>query len=163
MDPAASGGGIFDLLIHDADFCLQLFGKPHAVLAAGYEDMAAGIDWVDAQLFYPHGVVTISGGWHNRGPYPFSSDYTVVLDGGTIEYGPAAPGPVFYGHEGKPEPLPVAEADGYASEIEYFVECCRAGRAPALCPPADSAAAVKLMRLIVDARRMKGEKIPCTI
>ena len=75
-DPAQSGGGIFDLLIHDVDYCLHLFGRPEALLAAGYEDLASGIDCVDAQLFYPHGVVAVSGGWHNRGAYPFSAEYT---------------------------------------------------------------------------------------
>ena len=27
-DPAKSGGGVFDLLIHDVDMCVHLFGSP---------------------------------------------------------------------------------------------------------------------------------------
>ena len=35
-----SGGGVFDLLIHDVDFCVHAFGLPEAVSAIGYEDIA---------------------------------------------------------------------------------------------------------------------------
>jgi predicted dehydrogenase len=163
MDPAQSGGGVFDLLIHDVDFCLHLFGKPEAVLATGHEQLASGIDCVNAQLFYPHGVATIAGGWHHPKAYPFSAGYTVVMDGGTVEYGPAAPAPVLYGKDGASRALPLADGDGYAAEIEYFVECCRARRKAGLCPPRESVEAVKMMRVILEARHRNGEKILCGI
>jgi len=163
MDPAQSGGGIFDLLIHDADFCLHLFGKPEALLATGFEDLGAGIDCAEAQLFYPHGVVTVAGGWHHPKAYPFSAEYTVVADGGTVEHNAATPVPMVYGRDGRSRALPLSGVDGYAAEIEYFVECCRTGRTPELCPAWESAAAVKLMRLIMEARGRNGEKIECKI
>ena len=47
------GGGVFDLLIHDVDYCLHLFGPPTAVSASGYEASARGIDWILAQFHYP--------------------------------------------------------------------------------------------------------------
>ena len=34
-DPARSGGGVFDLLIHDADIVLHLFGPPLEISATG--------------------------------------------------------------------------------------------------------------------------------
>ena len=51
--------------------------------------------------------------------------------------------------------------DGYAAEIEYFVECCRQGQSPSLCPPAESAAAVELMLALLAARERNGEKTSC--
>src|SRR5215472_10544816 len=45
-DKARSGGGAFDLLIHDVDMCLSLFGRPRAVAANGFGD------WVVGQFFY---------------------------------------------------------------------------------------------------------------
>ena len=161
MDPDKSGGGVFDLLIHDIDFCLQLLGKPETLLATGYEDLAAGIDCIDAQLFYPHGVVTIAGGWHSSGAYPFSAEYTVVMDGGVVEYGPGTPAPMVYHRAGSRRPLALSGGDGYAAEIEYFVECCRARRKPELCPPSESAEAVKVMRLILEARKRNGVRLVC--
>jgi predicted dehydrogenase len=163
-DPAQSGGGVFDLLIHDTDMCLHLFGKPEAVSATGYSDQAAGIDGMHAQLFYPDGaVVLITGGWHHPGAYPFSMEYTVTLDGGTVEYSSAGRGPALYGPNQPEQILPLKDREPYGAEIEYFVECCRAGRAPELCPPRESANAVKLMLLMLEARHRKGAKLRCNI
>ena len=164
-DPARSGGGVFDLLIHDADIALHLFGPPEAVSATGYEALAAGIDVIAATLHYPGGIgVSITGGWHHPGSYPFSMEYTVVGDNGTVEYNSAtAIGPVLHRAGGESESLPMTEKDGYAAEIEYFVECCRTGRQPDLCPPHESALAVALMRLLQEARTRNGELIPCKL
>jgi len=68
-----------------------------------------------------------------------------------------------YGQDGSSRALPLSGEDGYAAEIRYFVECCRAGRKAEFCPPAESADAVKLMRLIMQARAANGEKTACRI
>ncbi len=164
LDPKQSGGGVFDLLIHDADMCLHLFGKPESVGATGYSNPAAGIDCIDAHLFYSHGgVVSITGGWHHPGAYPFSMEYTVTLDGATIDYSSHGRPPTLY-VPGQPEQvLEGGTRDPYAAEIEYFVESCGRGRAPQLCPPRESADAVKLMLLLLEARSRNGRKILCSI
>jgi predicted dehydrogenase len=163
-DKSKSGGGVFDLLIHDVDFCLHVFGMPEAVSAEGYENLPGGIDWITAQFHYPAiGAVVLSGGWHHFKAYPFSMEYTVVSDGGTIEYDFAGVPPTLYRADGEKEALPVDEKDAYQAELEYFLDCCVEGREPDFCPPAESAGAVKLARLMVDAREKKGEKIACRI
>ncbi|MCS6951445.1 MAG: Gfo/Idh/MocA family oxidoreductase [Bryobacterales bacterium] len=163
-DKQASGGGVFDLLIHDVDFCLHLFGAPEAVSAVGYEDMAHGIDWITAQLHYSGiGGVVISGGWHHAGAFPFSMEYSVVAEGGVLEYNSAAGPPALYHARGARETPPLDGRDGYEAELAYFVDCCVGGRRPDRCPPEESVAAVKLARLMVEARDRRGEKIPCQI
>ena len=163
LDPRKSGGGVFDLLIHDVDICLQLFGKPESVSATGYIDAAAGIDCIDAQLFYPHGgVVSITGGWHHRGGYPFSMEYTVTLAGATVDYSSSGRPATLYPSGQPAEVLNTETRDGYRAEIECFIESCRNGRPPEICPPRESADAVKLMLLMVDARTRNGRKILCT-
>jgi predicted dehydrogenase len=160
----SSGGGVFDLLIHDVDFCLHVFGNPEAVSAVGYEDLPRGIDWVTAELFYPNiGAVVISGGWHHPKAFPFSSEYTVVGDCGTVEFSSAGVPPTLYRADGECELLKLPEADGYQAEIEYFLNCCLEGRQPEFCRPEESAAAVKLTRMIAEARASKGEKITCRL
>jgi predicted dehydrogenase len=164
FDAAQSGGGVFDLLIHDVDMCLHLFGTPQEVCALGYEDLGGGIDSMVAHLHYPDlGPVTITGGWHHIGEYPFSMEYTVVADGGTVEYSSAGRSPRFYRADGQCEPLAEPEVDWYRAEIEYFLECCGAGRPPVFCPPEESARAVKLTLLLLESRKRKGEKIPCNL
>src|ERR1017187_10425636 len=64
--PEKSGGGVFDLLIHDVDMMMHLFGPPEKVSATGYDDDARGIDIIHAEFHYSHGgVVLITGGWHH--------------------------------------------------------------------------------------------------
>ena len=160
-DPELSGGGVFDLLIHDVDMALDLFGKPQTVSAAGRINREAGVDLMQAQLFYEDGtLVSISGGWHHAGTYPFSAEYSVVLEGGAIEYSSAGCAPTLYAG-GSEEVLELSGGDGYRAEIEYFLECCRTGQAPERCPPEASANAVRLMLLLEEARRREGAKLVC--
>ena len=163
QDPEKSGGGVFDLLIHDVDMCLLLFGKPKAVCASGYSDAALGIDCMDAQLFYDDGLAQITGGWHNAGEFPFSMEYCVTLDGGTVEYSSLGRPPTLFGAKGGSQLLELKPSDGYAAEIDYFAGCCDNAQFPDRCPPADSADAVKLMRLMLESRQRNGAKMICTL
>lgn len=162
-DPKQSGGGVFDLLIHDIDFCLHIFGKPQAVTASGYEDLPHGIDWILAQFWYPLiGAVAVSGGWHHPAAYPFSMEFTVVSDGGTLEFNSAGAGLAEYGGDGLAHPLDVPDTDGYRAELAYFLECAAHGRKPVACPPDESSTAVKLALLMLESRNRNGEKITCS-
>jgi predicted dehydrogenase len=157
-----SGGGVFDLVIHDADQCIRLFGLPEFVSATGHENLPAGIDIIEAQLYYAGGfVATISGGWHHPKSFPFSMEYTVVCDGGTVEYSSAGRDPALYRSDGEVEPLPLATEDGYQAEIQYFLDCASSGAAPSICRSEDSAAAVRLTGLMRDSREKNGEKVRC--
>jgi predicted dehydrogenase len=156
-----SGGGVFDLLIHDVDMCLHLFGKPRAATATGYENLEAGVDLLDASLLYEGLSASVSGGWHHAGDYPFSMEYTVVGDRGVLEFSSASAvkGPTFYAAGGGQEAVLVAESDAFAEEIAYFAECCRKAEEPARCRPEESAEAVRLTRALQEARRNPGERI----
>ena len=159
-DKSASGGGVFDLLIHDVDMCLHVFGPPEAVSAVGYEDLARGIDCITAQFSYPQMTVVLAGGWHHPKSFPFSMEYTVTCDGGTIEYSSAGSPPAIYRADGAKTVLPAEGKDGYLAEIEYFVQCCVEEKPPVDCPPAESAAAVKLALLMLEARSKQGDSMP---
>jgi predicted dehydrogenase len=146
--------GAFDLLIHDVDFTVHLFGKPATISATGYIDDAAGIDVLHANFFYPNGVeALVTGGWHNRGSYPFSMEYTATFDRDTMEFSTASGQGVLQSPPGA----------AYAAELAHFAEACDNDRQPPLCPAGESADAVKLMLLAIEARKHKGEKIPCNL
>jgi predicted dehydrogenase len=164
FDAAKSGGGIFDLLIHDVDMCLNLFGTPQAVTATGYEDIPNGVDSIVAQLEYPSiGAVTITGGWHHIGDYPFSMEFTVTGDEATAEYNSAGHPLTLYPSNGRAEIQALDDTDPYRAELEYFVNCANRGCEPDRCRPEESALAVKLTRLMVESRERKGERIQCDI
>jgi predicted dehydrogenase len=159
FDKAKSGGGVFDLLIHDVDMALSLFGVPEAISSTGYEDMANGVDMVTSEFHYRDiGSVTISGGWHHVGQYPFSMEYTVVAERGVVEFNSAGRPATVYWANGETEALAAGNDDPYQAEIEHFIDCCRAGLVPEAGAPADSALAVKAALLMVEARQRRGEK-----
>ena len=157
-----SGGGVFDLLIHDVDIACFLFGKPRAVSATGYENLGAGIDMLTAQLHYDHiPSVTISGGWHHPKAYPFSMEYTVSADGGTIDYSTDNRPPALYDAAGEVTALALDEADGYAAEIQYFADCVNAGKQPEMCMPRDSAQSVHVALCMNESRARGGVVVSC--
>jgi predicted dehydrogenase len=163
-DPSRSGGGVFDLLIHDVDFCLHLRGIPEAVTATGHEDMERGIDVIAGRFHYVGGAsVVVSGGWHHPKAYPFSMEFTLVGDEGTLEYSSAGRPLTLYTAAGTAEPVSLPVVDGYQAEIEYFLECAATGKHPVLCPPEDSALAVKMTRYMVESRSWNGETIECKV
>ena len=164
FDSSKNGGGVFDLLVHDVDYCLHLFGTPEAVSSVGTEAMAKGIDMVVGELHYPNiGNVTITGGWHHIGEYPFSMEYTVIGERGTVEFNSDGRPPALYESQKPKELLSLKDHDGYQAEIEHFVEACVSGTQPARCLPEESALAVKIARIMMDSRVKKGEKVPCSL
>jgi predicted dehydrogenase len=162
FDRNKSGGGVYDLLIHDVDIALHLFGVPAAVSATGHEDLLGGIDNITAQFHYENvDSVTITGGWHHRGAYPFSMEYTVVADNGVVEFSSAGRPARVYWQDGENEALPAPETDPFAEEMRYFIDCCKSQNTPERCPPRESALAVWAARAMVQARERKGEKVQC--
>jgi predicted dehydrogenase len=163
-DPARSGGGAFDLLIHDADFCISLWGLPRSVRASGFEDMPNGVDIIHAELDYPGlGPVIVTGGWHHPKSYPFSMEFTVTAREATFEWPFGAPDLREYRLDGSSAAHELPASDAFAAELNYFTECVRHNRQPDLCPPRESAQAVALMRFMLESRRLKGESVVCQI
>ena len=161
-DPAKSGGGVFDLLIHDVDYCISLWGVPTSVRASGYEDMAAGIDWIHAELRYPGlGPVVITGGWHHPKSYPFSMEFTVVAEAATYEWPFGGAVVKRYGADGEATDVALTEADAFAAELAYFADCVTKGHQPDFCPPSQSAASVRVMMQMLESRKRQGEEILC--
>jgi predicted dehydrogenase len=161
-DAGKSGGGVFDLLIHDVDYCIYAFGMPESVAAIGYEDMAHGIDWIEMHLGYANGaIVVVTGGWHHVKAYPFSQEFTIVCDNGTMEFNSLVRPLTLYRSDGEVETPALPETDIFQAELEYFLECAKAGKRPERCPPEESAAAVKLMLAALESRKAKGERIAC--
>lgn len=159
-DPARSGGGVFDLLIHDVDFCISVWGMPRSVRATGFEDLAAGVDILHAELDYPElGPVIITGGWHHPKSYPFSMEFTVVAQNATFEWPFGSPELKEYRADGLSVAHELPITDAFAAELAYFADCVHNHQRPDLCPPEQSAQAVTLIRLMLESRTRKGESV----
>jgi predicted dehydrogenase len=151
LDEKRSGGAIVDLLIHDIDQALLLFGEPEAVAAK----KLAGVDALTATLLYPGGPeVRLQGGWFAAG-MPFSMSFQARAERAELELGPE-------GLTLNRVPFAAEGGDGYEAELAYFLECCKSGRPPELCMPEASAQAVKLALLLKRSRENDGERIKCS-
>ena len=151
-DPARSGGGIMDLLIHDADFCISLWGMPESVRARGHRDLKRGIDVIHADLSYPDlGPVIITGGWHHPKSYPFSMEFTATTDEATFDWESKTNDFRKYSVEGESESIPLEEKDAFEAELAYFAECAATNTQPDRCPPAQSVQAVALIQKMLES------------
>jgi predicted dehydrogenase len=154
-DETRSGGAVLDLLVHDIDQALGLFGDPQAVRAKSLGD----VDTIAATLLYPDGPeVRIQGGWFPAG-LPFSMGFQVRAERAYLDY--SGDGVVLTDQTGQKTTIPESGGDAYARQIAYFADCCIRGREPDLCPPQESAEAVALALSLKQSRALNGELVTC--
>ena len=154
-DEARSGGAILDLMVHDIDQILLLFGMPERVTAK----RIGNSDSIMASFLYKGGPeVRLQGGWFAAG-MPFAMSFQVRSDGGEMELGHDG---LFYSDmSGTKSKVEVETGNAYATEVHYFLDCCRDGVEPTLCLPADSANAVRVALALKESRAKDGEQIRC--
>jgi predicted dehydrogenase len=138
LRPEESGGAPLDLLVHDYDQSLCLFGAPEGATAR----TVGSPNVIECSLRYPGGLeVAVAGGWYTDN-VPFAMEFDLQASEGELRYAndhlqllcpPAAP-----------TEIALPQEDPYATQIAYFLDCCRNGRAPVECPPESSAKAVEL-------------------
>jgi len=146
LDEGRSGGIFLDLMIHDLDFALDLFGPPGAVVArAGGAQAGGAARHGAAWLSYPgRRVVHLEASWMYDGPFTTAVDLNAAW--GTLALEPQSP----------TLELPAADGDGggrraraplartpYGLELEAAWRAHAAGKAP----PVDADAAVRAVRL----------------
>lgn len=156
-DESRSGGALLDLLLHDIDQALLLFGAPYRMAAKGM----GGPDTTMATLIYKGGPeVRVQGGWFAPGT-PFSMSFQVRADSAELDLTPE--GLFLNDVTGKRRKLDVGSADAYESELAYFLHCCHNGEQPRRCMPTESARAVKVALLLKQSRANGGEQLECEV
>jgi predicted dehydrogenase len=149
-DETRSGGALLDMLIHDIDQILLLFGRPDRIAAKSM----GGPDTVAASLLYANGPeVRLQGGWFAAGT-PFSMSFQVVTGDASLELTSA--GLFLSDKAGQRKKIELAEEDPFRSEIAYFTQCCNENTPPTRCLPLDSAKAVEIALLLAQSRAEGG-------
>jgi predicted dehydrogenase len=149
-----SGGAILDLLIHDIDQALKLFGKPDAVRARSDGE----IDTMQGCLRYADGLeVRLVGGWYDAGR-PFSAGFQIRGKDANLSMEAGKLRLSVFGEEQSVD-LPAEEE--YTEQMLYFIQCCQQRIAPELCPPAESAEAVRIANLLRASRNDNGRELAC--
>jgi predicted dehydrogenase len=154
-DQDRSGGAILDLLIHDIDQALALFGRPQGLRA---KSLGQG-DTIAATLIREGGPeLRIQGGWFAAGT-PFSMSFQIQAERAQLDYSQA--GLALSDQSGQRNIIDPGDDDAYALQLSYFADCCQSGHQPELCRPQDSAMAMELALLLKESRARNGELVSC--
>ena len=144
---AESGGGLFDLHIHDTDFVQFCFGRPLSVFSTGYSRFSGAIDHVVTQYNVAGGaVVSAEGSWAMAEGFGFNMSYTVNFENATADYDIAR------GQESlrlcergqKPRFITLPASDGFVGELKYLTECIASGRPPTVVTAKDGQSSVEI-------------------
>ena len=149
-----SGGAILDLLSHDIDQALKLFGQPDSVSAVSQGE----VDTMVGSLHYARGFeVKIEGGWFPA-DVPFSAGFHIASENAALFL---QAGELKLQLADGEHTVDQPRSDEYRDEIHYFIECCRDNVTPAHCPPEDSARAVHIATLLRRSREQNGKEVSC--
>ena len=139
-DPKKSGGGLYDLNIHDIDYLYSIFGKPESVYASGWKSPTGCWNHVVTSLIWKSGVrATVDTCLEMTGNWPFSIEFRATGDKGTLNYALTAGFNINDGERGsnlnwypageeKIYPIEVEQTDMFAGEINEFFGAIRENR-----------------------------------
>ena len=112
-----SGGALFDLHVHDADFVRWCFGAPRSVSSAG------SLDHVTTLYRYARGPehVVAEGGWNHSPGFPFFMGYTVVFERATAEFALGRKPVLTLARGGRTRAVELLDQSGYDGEIRHVL------------------------------------------
>jgi predicted dehydrogenase len=162
MDPARSGGSLYDLHIHDVDFVNSLLGAPEQIFASGRRAVpGAACEIIHALYRYPAGPqVSIHAGW-SEVQIPFRAGYEAWFEKGFVRYDPGRdPALTVYDDAAhmNEQPAEYVPGDAYLNEIQYFLHCIENDQDPVECPPESARDSLILLdreRAVIDNEEQK--------
>ena len=155
-DVKKSGGSPIDLSIHDIDFAYSIFGEPKSVNGM-YNELKDNNDYIVSNLAYDGFSVTTIGAWF-KAKIPFSAEFLAIFENGQLAL---KDGKLYKNNEeidlalsandvSENMGINLPKADGYTSEIEYFLECVKNDVAPERVTPESSEGSVRLVERILE-------------
>lgn len=141
-NPKKSGGGIFELHIHDIDFLCYLFGDVKEVYANGSKDENESWDFINSSIKFKNGIsASAQGIFGITDNYPFTANIKVIGDKATAEYslsagvnldsdGKQSNSLILYRKGKEPIIENIKSKDAYELELEYFIDCVKNNKKP---------------------------------
>jgi predicted dehydrogenase len=167
-DPKKSGGGLFDLHVHDVDYACYLFGDVEQVYAIGEKDKNGCWNHVLTTLTFKNGQrAAIEGAFEMTENYPFTMNMRIVGHKATYEYnfiagfnlenvGGAIRNAVMFKNGAEPEVQKIDETDAYLLELRYFIEQLAKGEKVSRALPRHSLYVMKVMLAIQESLETKS-------
>jgi predicted dehydrogenase len=145
-----SGGGLYDLLVHDVHYLQQLMGAdPFRISANNRIGQSGRVDSTQAFLKYEDGAsIVLEGGWRVQPSYEFKMDFEFYFERASVHMGEK--GLRIFTSE-KEEILEVSSATGWEIMLRHFVDCLIRG-IPQQVTLEQAAEAVKLCERIERTR-----------
>ena len=120
-----SGGALFDLHIHDADFIRFCFGEPDSVTSTGSLDHVTTLYRFQGA---PEHVVA-EGGWDHTAGFPFRMSFTVVFEEATADFDLGRDPELLLFKDGEGVPVEVSSLNGYDGEVRHLLQAISDGQA----------------------------------
>jgi predicted dehydrogenase len=163
-DPKNSGGGLFDLHLHDIDFLRYIFGEVKSVYAVGWRSRTGCWNHVTTSLQFKNGVRAVAeGAFDMTENYPFTMSLRIVGESSTADYrliaglnledvGSSTREAMLYETGSEPTQIPVdTSVDAYQAELEYYADCVEKGTTPKKVPLAESKDVVRIILAIQES------------
>ena len=135
FDGKVSGGGLFDLHVHDTDFVQHVFGKPISVFSSGFSKVSGAIDHVLTQYEVKCGAkVSAEGSWAMSPGWGFNMSFRVIFEQATADYDIAREDePLRLFEEGQEKKVVECDGiDGYVGEMTHLIECIQLDQQPSV-------------------------------
>ena len=149
-DTARTGGALFDLHVHDADFVRWCFGDPAQVVTAGHAEHFTTLYRFRAGP--PH--VSAEAAWDPSPGFPFRMRYTVVFERATADYEHGRSPELLLACEGSARAVELPVQTGYDGEVRHLLDAVAQGASELDATLAD---ALGVARLLVAERRSLAE------
>jgi predicted dehydrogenase len=145
-DPSRSGGALFDLHVHDADFAFHCLGAPRAVSAAGDRSHVRSVwHYEVGPDGGPPPAVALEGGWDHDQAFPFRMRFRAEFERATAEFELSQGARLLLHEQGATRELELAPHDGYSGEVRALLAAICGD---AFDPPADVHQAAAVTRLL---------------
>jgi predicted dehydrogenase len=125
-DQTRSGGALWDLHIHDADFLYWCFGRPSSVTTTGAADHFTTLYRFASPTAPPH--VTAEGGWDLAPGAGYRMRYLVTFQNATAEFHAERAPAVVLHRSGGSEPIAFGPLSAYELQIRHLVAAAAEGR-----------------------------------
>ena len=157
-----SGGGLYDLHIHDADMIRWVMGNPSAVTARTHTSFEGSKNDAFAGIYhYPDAVVCAESDWSWK-RLPFTADFVVNFERASLEL---RGGVLRLGKADGLNTVDLSTVDGiltddpYYSETKYLAECVRDGKENTFNPPFESRETIRLLQTVEESGDNGGKTV----
>lgn len=143
----ASGGALFDLVIHDIDFLQFMLGLPDSLYAINLPGSLSNHDYICSIWKYEqNGVkVKVEGGNIFHSKMPFSASYRASFENATVVWDAADGLKISISTDQESFTIDVEDGNkGFVDETEYFARCVLENTFPALCSAESALDTIKL-------------------